>query len=79
MSAKLVTVWAVATHLAELVTAHGLMEAGKRPMQRGARAVVEWLSAHLPETDKLKLAEVKKDSVPGPAQAGACVADQRLA
>ena len=69
MSAELETVWAVATHLAELVAAHGLVEAGKGPVQRGARAVVDWLSAHLPQSDQPKLAEAMKHPAPGPAQA----------
>jgi hypothetical protein len=69
MSAELETVWSVATHLAELVTAHGLVEAGKRPVKRGARAVVEWLHAHLPEADQPKLAAVAENSAPGPAEA----------
>jgi hypothetical protein len=67
MSVELVTVWAVASHIAELVTAHGLVEAGKRPMQRGARAVIDWLNTHLPEADKPKLAEVTDNAAPGPA------------
>jgi hypothetical protein len=67
MSAELETMWTVATHLAELVTAHGLVEAGKRPVQRGARAVLDWLSAHLPEADRPKLAAVTGNAAPGPA------------
>jgi hypothetical protein len=69
MSVELVTAWAIATHLAELVTAHGLVEAGKRPIQRGARAAIDWLSAHLPEADKPKLAAVTETPTSGPAQA----------
>jgi hypothetical protein len=69
MSAELETVWAVAAHLAELVAAHGLVEAGKGPVQRGARAAVDWLSKHLPEADQQKLAAVAANPAPGPAQA----------
>lgn len=69
MSVELETVWAVATHMAELVTAHGLVEAGKGPLQRGARAVVDWLSAHLPDADQPRLAAVTANPAPGPAQA----------
>ncbi len=67
MSAELETAWTIATHLAEMVTAHTLMEAGKRPLQRGARAVVDWLSAHLPDADKPKLEAVTHSPAPGPA------------
>jgi hypothetical protein len=73
MSAELETVWAVATHLVELVTAHGLVEAGKGPVQRGARAVVDWLSDHLPEAERPKLAVVTENPAPGPAQAALAV------
>jgi hypothetical protein len=69
MSVELETAWAVATHLAELVAAHGLVEAGKGPVHRGARAVVDWLSRHLPQSEQPKLAEVMKHPAPGPAQA----------
>lgn len=67
MSVELVTAWAIATHVAELVTAHGLVEAGKRPMQRGARAAIDWLNTYLPEADKPKLVAVAENAAPGPA------------
>jgi hypothetical protein len=69
MSAELENVWTIATHLAELAAVHGLSEAGKGMAKRGARAAVDWLSAHLPETDQPKLAAVMQNQSPGPAKA----------
>jgi|tagenome__1003787_1003787.scaffolds.fasta_scaffold20152498_2 hypothetical protein len=65
MSVELETAWTVATHLAELVAAHGLVEAGKQP----ARAVLAWLRDHLPEADQPALAAVAQNPETGPARA----------
>jgi hypothetical protein len=67
MSVELETAWTIATHLAELVTAHGLMEAGKGPVKRGAKAVVDWLRAHLPADAQDNVSTVLQ--APGPGRA----------
>jgi hypothetical protein len=65
MSVELETAWTVATHLTELVAAHGLVEAGKKP----ARAALAWLRDHLPEADQPTLATVAQNPEQGPARA----------
>lgn len=65
MSIEPETAWTVATHLAELVAAHGLVEAGKAP----TRAALAWLRDHLPEGDQPTLAAVAQNPEPGPARA----------
>jgi hypothetical protein len=61
------TAWTIATHLAELVTAHGLVEAGKGPVKRGAKAVVDWLRGHLPAEAQDNVTNVLH--TPGPGRA----------
>jgi hypothetical protein len=65
MSVELTTAWTIATHLAELVAAHGLVEAGKAP----ARAALAWLRDHLPEADQPTLAAVAQNPQASPARA----------
>jgi len=67
MSVELETVWTIAGHLAEVVTAHGLVEAGKGPVKRGAKAVVDWLRAHLPAEAQDNVTTVLQ--TPGPGRA----------
>ena len=61
------TAWTIATHLAELVAAHGLVEAGKGPVKRGAKAVVDWLRAHLPADGQDNVTTMLQ--APGPGRA----------
>jgi hypothetical protein len=63
------TAWDIATHMAELVAAHGLVEAGKTPIKHSAGKVVAWLHAHLNEADQPKLAAVEINPASKPAQA----------
>src|SRR4051794_16323098 len=65
MSVELETAWTVATHLAELVAAHGLVEAGKAP----ARKALAWLRDHLPEADQPTLTAVAQNPQLGPGRA----------
>jgi hypothetical protein len=68
MVAELETAWTIATHLAELVTAHGLVEAGKGPVKRGARDAVDWLRAHLPADAQDNVTTVLQSPKPGRAR-----------
>ena len=58
MSVELVSAWETATHIMQLVAAHGLVEAGKGPVVRGARAAVDWLNRHLPAEEQQNLTTV---------------------
>ena len=68
MSAELASAWEAATHILQLVAAHGLVEAGKGPVVRGARAVVDWLHRHLPPEAQPELAAVLASPAPGRAR-----------
>lgn len=70
MSAEMETAWTIARHMAELVAAHGLVEAGTGVVKHAAHRATEWLRAHLPAEDLPKLENGVKESSPGPARAG---------
>ena len=68
MSLDLMSVWELAKHLAELVAAHGLVEAGKHPAQRGAQMAIGWLHKHLNAADQPAVTAVANDPADEPAR-----------
>ena len=74
MSVEIAGAWETATHIMQLVAAHGLVEAGKGPVVRGARAVVDWLHRHLPAEHQGNLTTVLAS--PGPSRARSALEGQ---
>ncbi len=58
-----------ATHIVELVAAHGIVAAGEASTKHGASKVVGWLRWNLNETDHPNLAAVESNPASKPAQA----------
>ena len=63
------TAWEMATHMAELVGAHGLVEAGKKATHR----LAGWVRGHLPKDAQAKLDAVENDPTSRPKQADLAV------